>query len=89
MAAPATPVRSFLIEVGYPRIAKNGDYINNDFEATAFTENVNHCWLIDLVLRLNNQSALFRATLIVQAFLILVLLYFTLLYFMLDVMGKN
>ena len=70
---------------------KNGDYFNGDSDTTAFALNVNNFWLIDFVLCSNTQTALFRATLLIQGFynFDFTLLYFTLLYYILRVIGTK
>ena len=83
ISAPATPFRLFLIEVARSRLAKRIATTSTVTDATAFAVNVNDFWLSNLVLYSKTHTALFRATLLIQALLNFgfILLYFTLLYF--------
>ena len=62
---------------------KNGNYFNGDFDATAFALNVNNFWLSHLVFCSKTQTALFKTTLLIQAFFnfVFILLYSTICYF--------
>ena len=63
------------------------DFFNRNFEATAFSVNVNNFCLIDLVLCLKTQTILIRGTLLIQAlyYFGITILYYTLPYFILQV----
>ena len=91
MAAPATQVRPFLIEVARSRLEKNGDYFNDDSDATAFSVIMNRVWLIDFVLCSKATTALIRATLLIHSFYYFsfTLLYSTLPYTILQVLSTK
>ena len=62
---------------------KTGHYFNGDSDATSIAVNLNYFRLSDLVLCSKTQTALFRATLLIQTFFnfCYTKLHFTLLYF--------
>ena len=83
IAASATPVRPFLIEVARSRLANRMANASTVTDANAVAANVNNLLLIDFVLCSKTQPALFRATLLIQPFFSFgfTLLYFTIVYF--------
>ena len=84
ISAQATPVRLFIIELARSRLAKRmatNAMVTLTLPSSPWISIM--FWLSDFVLCLKTQTALFRATLLIQAFcnFVFIILYYTLLYF--------